>query len=70
MQFATGRGFDALITADKNMPHQQNRNTPLSVVVRRTSSMRLRGLEPLMDQETTLLKDQPSRTFHEVGEKS
>ncbi|MCZ0937990.1 MAG: hypothetical protein OXJ55_05105 [Caldilineaceae bacterium] len=26
LQLAAARGFDALITADRNMPHQQNGN--------------------------------------------
>lgn len=29
LQLAAARGFDALIPADRNMPHEQNRNFPL-----------------------------------------
>ena len=29
LQLAAPRGFDALLTADRNMPHEQNRNFPL-----------------------------------------
>lgn len=68
-QLAAGRGFEVPITADKNMPHEQNRNTPLAVLALRTGSLRLRDLQPLIQQAAALLKEQPSRTFHEVGEK-
>ncbi len=28
LELAAARGFDALITADRNMPHEQNRHAP------------------------------------------
>lgn len=51
------------------MPHEQNRHTPLPVVVLRTSSLRMRDLQPLVPQATTLLGERPSRTFHVIGAK-
>ena len=69
LQLAAAQGFDALITADRNLPHEQNRHTPLPVVVLRTSSLRIRDLQPLVPQATTLLGERPSRTFHVIGEK-
>ena len=48
LQLAAARGFDALITADRNMPRQQNRNAPLPVVVLRASSLRVQDLQPLV----------------------
>lgn len=68
LQLAAGCGFDALITADRNMPHEQNANTPLPVVVLRTSSLRVRDLQALVPQALALLKKRPSRTFHVIGE--
>ena len=66
LQLAAGRGLDALITADRNMPHEQKRNTPLPVVVLRTSSLRVQNLQPLVPQVTALLRELPSRTFHVI----
>ena len=68
LQLAAARGFDALITADRNMPRQQNRNAPLPVVVLRTSSLRVQALQPLVTQAIALLGERPSRTFHVIGE--
>ena len=65
---AASRGFDALITADRNMPHEQNRDTTLPVVALRTSSLRVRDLQPLVPQAAALLEKRPSRTFHVIGE--
>ena len=67
LQLAGGCGFDALITADRNMPHEQNANTPLPVVVFRTSSLRVRNLQALMPQAIALLKKRAFRTFHVIG---
>ena len=68
LRLAGERGFDALITADRNMPHEQNPNTPLPVVVLRTPSLRVQDLQPLVPQATALLGKRPSRTFHVIGE--
>ena len=67
LQLAGGCGFDALITADRNMPHEQNANTPLPVVVLRTISLRVRDLQALMPQAIALLKKRTFRTFHVIG---
>lgn len=67
LQLAAERGFDALIAADRNMPHEQNPNTPLPVVVLRTPSLRVEDLQPLVPQATALLGERPSRTFHVIG---
>ncbi|MDE0627979.1 MAG: hypothetical protein OXH99_16410 [Bryobacterales bacterium] len=68
LRLAAARGFDALITADRNMPNEQNRNTPLPVVVFRTPSLRVQDLQLLVPQATALLEGRRSRTFHIVGE--
>ena len=68
LQLAAARGFDALITADRNMPYEQNRNTPLPVVVLRTSSLRVGDLETHAPRAIALLGQRPSRTFHVIRE--
>lgn len=67
LQLAASRDFDALITADSNMPHEQYRNTPPPVVVLRTSRLRVRDLQLLVPQPIALLGRRPSRTFHIIG---
>ena len=44
---ATGRRFDALITPDRNMQHEQNPNTPLPFVVLQTHSLRAGDLQAI-----------------------
>lgn len=44
------------------MPHEQNPNTPLPVVVLRTQSLRVQDLRPLVPQATVLLRERPDRT--------
>ena len=67
LQLAGGCGFDALITADRNMPYEQNSSTPLPVVVLRTFSLRVRHLQALMPQAIALLKKWTFRTLHVIG---
>lgn len=68
LRLAAARGFDALITAYRNMPNEQNRNTPLPVAVSRTPSLRIQDLQPLVPQAIALLEERRSRTFHIIGE--
>ncbi|WP_058558019.1 DUF5615 family PIN-like protein [Thiohalocapsa sp. ML1] len=59
--------FDALITADKNMPHQQNPATlPLSVVILDAPSNELSKLLPLVPQLRAVLGNLPVRRFVRV----
>lgn len=49
-------GFDALITADKNMPHQQNPATlPLAVIILDAPSNELSRLLPLLPRLQAIL---------------
>lgn len=50
------------------MPNEQNRNTPLPVVVSRTPSLRVQDLQPLVPQATALIEERRSRTLHIIGE--
>ena len=67
LQLAPGRRFGSLITADRNMQHKQNPNTPLPPIVLRPPSLRVRNLQALLPQTTSMLRKRPSRTFHVIG---
>jgi predicted nuclease of predicted toxin-antitoxin system len=60
--------FDVLITADRNLEHQQNlRTLPVSVVVLAASTNRLESLAPLVPQLLELLKALPPRRLVHIG---
>ena len=60
--------FDVLITADKNLEHQQNlRTRPVSVVVLVASTNRLESLAPLVPELLELLKALPRRRSVRIG---
>ena len=60
--------FDVLITADRNLEHQQNlRTLPVSVVVLAASTNRLESLAPLAPQLLELLKALPPRRLVHIG---
>ena len=49
LKLAAAEGYDALISADKNMSYQQNENQlPLSVVVLEVLRLRIEDLVPLL----------------------
>jgi predicted nuclease of predicted toxin-antitoxin system len=63
------QNFDALITVDKNLRHQQNlQNLPLTVVVLSAKSNDLRTLLPLMGRLNSALAALTPRTLVVVGE--
>lgn len=65
---AVEHGFDALISADKNIEYQQNPDKlPLSVVVLIGRDNRLVALEPLVPQIISLLDSNPAIGFHHIG---
>ncbi|MBA2693088.1 MAG: DUF5615 family PIN-like protein [Rubrobacter sp.] len=50
LELAQSAGFDALITTDRGVPHQQNlSNFDVAVVVLRAGSNRLRHLAPIVE---------------------
>jgi hypothetical protein len=60
--------FDVLLTADRNLEHQQNLTTlPISVVVLVAPTNRLESLEPLLPELLDLLKALPSRRLIHIG---
>ena len=53
---AAANGFDALITADQNIEHQQNLdNLPMPIVVLTGYRTRLQDLQPLVPQAVETL---------------
>ena len=60
--------FDAFLTADKNLPYQQNPSTlPLSVVVLDARSKELSHLLPLIPRLEMALINLRPRSFATVG---
>lgn len=61
-------GFDVLLTADRNLEHQQSLTSlPVSVVVLVASTNRLESLAPLVPELLELLKALPPRRLVHVG---
>ena len=60
--------FDVLVTADRNIEHQQNLTTlPISVVVLVAATNRLESLAPLVPELLEALEGLPSRRLVHVG---
>ena len=60
--------FDVLLTADRNLEHQQNLTTlRLSVVVLVAPTNRLESLAPLVPELLELLNALPSRRLIHIG---
>lgn len=60
--------YDVLITADRNLEHQQNlRTLPVSVVILVASTNRLESLAPLVPELLELLEALPPRRLVRIG---
>lgn len=60
--------FDVLLTADRNLEHQQNLTTlPISVVVLVAPTNRLESLTPLVPELLELLKALPPHRVVHIG---
>jgi len=68
ISLASDNGFDALITADKNMEYQQNSESlPIAVIVMAPLFNRLSDLTPLVPKVVSLLeKNKDNRKFFRV----
>lgn len=67
IQLAADAGFDALITADKNMEYQQNAdNLLLSVIVLATIRNRLGDLKPLVPSVLEILGTMQKPGFYRI----
>ena len=60
--------FDVLLTADRNLEHQQNLTTlPISVVVLVAPTNRIESLQVLVPELLELLKAMPPRRLVQIG---
>ena len=63
-----GDSFDVLLTADRNLEHQQNLTTlPISVVVLVAPTNRIESLQALVPELLELLKAMPPRRLVHIG---
>jgi predicted nuclease of predicted toxin-antitoxin system len=68
LKLAKEHGFDALITADRGIAHQQNPSTlPVSVVVMIANRTRLQELQPLVQSVVDLLLKQTTIGVYHVA---
>ena len=67
LKLAASSGYDALVSADKNMAYQQDRQSlPLSVVVLHVTRLRLEELVPLLPKALEKLRSVSPPTFIQV----
>jgi len=65
---AAASGFDALITKDQGIEHQQNMsNLPLSVVVIRARTNKIDDIRPLIPELLSVLASLTPRSLVQVG---
>jgi predicted nuclease of predicted toxin-antitoxin system len=68
LALAAGQGFDALITLDSGIFHQQNPATlPCSVVIIKVKSNKLSDIQPLLTELLNALASLAPQTVVEVG---
>ena len=66
---AAAEGFDALLTVDRGIEHQQNvSELPIPVIVMRAHRSRLADLQPLVPYVTSLLSDPLDNRIYHVPE--
>ena len=64
---AAANGFDALITADQNIEHQQNLdNLPMPIVVLTGYRTRLQDLQPLVPGAVETLLGEPKNGIYRL----
>jgi hypothetical protein len=68
MRLAAAHGFDALITADQGIEHQQNLDRlPIPVVVMIANRTRVQELRLLIDKVVNLVvRDMQKRVYHVI----
>ena len=64
-------GFDALITADQNIEHQQNLdNLPIPILVLTGYRTRLQDLQPLVPKAVEVLMGEPKNDIYRLQEQN
>lgn len=67
LSIAADTGFQAMLTADKNLQYQQNPQTlPFPIIVLAAPSTRIDDLSPLIPIAVELLESQPTHEVHRV----
>ena len=67
-RLAADRGFQALVTTDRNMEHQQNRETlPIPVIVLVARRLNVQYLQPLVPRIAALVEAGGLRGFYRVA---
>ena len=67
---AAADGFEALITADRNIEYQQNLdNLPIPVVVLAPYRTRVQDLEPLVPRVVEVLVREPTNRIYRISER-
>ncbi|MEZ6235350.1 MAG: hypothetical protein R3B68_14270 [Phycisphaerales bacterium] len=68
LRAAAAKGFEAMVTVDTGIVHQQRRDSlPLAVVVVRSRSNRVVDLHPLVPEIIRAIQQCPAKGFVEVG---
>ena len=68
LQFAAAEGFDALVTVDRGIEHQQNvSELPIPVIVMLAPRNRLADLQPLVPQVARVLSDPLENRIYRVS---
>ena len=68
LELAHARGFDALISADKNISYQQNESDlPISVVILHVSRLRIEELAPLIPEAIRQLEKLSTPAFVRIN---
>lgn len=70
MRQAAADGFDALITADRNIEYQQNLdNLPIPVIVLAAYRTRVQDLGPLVPRVVEVLVREPANSVYRISER-
>lgn len=68
LSLAAGQGFDALVTVDRGIEHQQNLGElPIAVIVMLAHRNRLRDLQPLVPDVTEVLRGSLEKAVYRVS---
>ena len=68
LSLAAGRGFDALVTVDRGIEHQQNLGElPIAVIVMLAHRNRLRESQPLVPDVTEVLRETLEKAVYRVS---
>ena len=67
LSLAAAEGFDALVTVNRGIEHQQNVSAlPIPVIIMLAPRNRLAELQPLVPEVASLLSDPPENRIYRV----